>query len=330
MKEQNEAEGARIRDTSIRVKVNNNCQLACIFCHNEGTEVPVNQRRRVSVFLDQSMIGLPPVGNMPYTQTTIEMSNRLKEAGIDEVHLTGGEPTLHPDLPGIVKGLTSNGFTVKMTTNGQAKLETMHRLAEAGIKGMTFSVLSVDPKEFLDTQYNQSIPWANAMIRREQQNTLLALKLGIEVKINTVVLGTFDHPRVNSVREFAQRYGIKLILLPSLGDGAEAKEAVFEYANMNGRCLDATEFTNNGRGSRHYVLDDGTFMDAKYLRPYHPEIVCGSCIHNGQESCVEKYYGLRMEFRDGEPYIRLCIQQTNERTVMPLTTFLAKDTNKQL
>lgn len=119
--------------------------------------------------------------------------------------------------------------------------------------------------------------------------------------------------------------------MPSLGDGTESQEAVFNYAtNMYGFYLGTTEFTNNGKGSRHYILEDGTHMDAKYVRPYHPEIVCGSCMHRGQTSCVEKFYGLRMEFRDGEPYIRLCIQQTNERTVMPLMTFLEKNIIRQL
>lgn len=320
----------QIRDTSIRIKVNNDCQWACTFCHNEGTEVPVNQRKRVSVFLDQSTLDLPTVGNMPYTQTLMGRLDLLRETGIDEINLTGGEPTLHPDLPIIVEGLTSNGFTVKMTTNGQAKPDVTRQLAKAGIKGITFSIISFDPEEFLKTQHIQSVLWANAMIRREKQNILLAKELGIDVKINTVVLGKSDHPRVDSIREFAQTYGIKLVLLNSLGDGEEAQEAVFDYADRIGHYLGATEFTNNGKGSRHYILEDGTYLDAKYLRPYHPEVVCGSCIHNGQASCVEKFYGLRMEFRDREPYIRLCIQQTNERTVMPLMTFFGKDIISQL
>lgn len=153
----------RIRDTSIRIKVNNDCQWACKFCHNEGTEVPVNQRKRVSVFLDQSTFNLPPVGNMPYTQTLMERLALLREMEIDEVHLTGGEPTLHPDLPKIVEGLTSSGFTVKMTTNGQAKPEMTQRLAETGIKEITFSIVSFDPNEFLKTQHIQSIQSENLL-----------------------------------------------------------------------------------------------------------------------------------------------------------------------
>lgn len=30
-------------DNSVRIKVNNDCQWSCTFCHNEGTEVPENQ-----------------------------------------------------------------------------------------------------------------------------------------------------------------------------------------------------------------------------------------------------------------------------------------------
>lgn len=323
-------EPIKVLDTSIRIKVNNDCQWACIFCHNEGTEVPGNHSKRVSVFLDKSTLELPPVGNMPYTTALMEKLTLLRDKGVNEAHLTGGEPTLHPNLPKIVEGLTSIGFVVKMTTNGQAKPEITHQLVKAGLKGITFSILSFDPEEFLQTQHIKSIPWANAMIRREQQNILLANELGVDVKINTVVLGQSDHPRVNSIKEFAQTHGIKLVLLNSLGDGEEAQNAVFDYVDINGRYLGVTEFTNSGKGSRHYILEDGTYMDAKYLRPYHPDIVCGSCMHKGKDSCVEKFYGLRMEFRAEQPYIRLCIQQSNERTVMPLMSFLEKDIISQL
>lgn len=160
----------QILDTSIRIKVNNDCQWACKFCHNEGTEVPGNQGKRVSVFLDSSTFELPMVGNMPYTTALMERLTLLRKSGVNEVHLTGGEPTLHPDLPKIVEGLTSTGFVVKMTTNGQAKPEMIPQLVKAGLKGITFSILSFDPQEFLKTQHIKSIPWANAMIRREQQN----------------------------------------------------------------------------------------------------------------------------------------------------------------
>lgn len=209
----------RIYDQSVRIKVTNDCQWSCDFCHNEGTELPDVKTKRVSVFLDPNALDLPQAGSMSASEETFKKLDYLKELGIDGVHLTGGEPTLNPELSEIVEGFVRRGLKVKMTTNGQGQPNMTRRLAEAGLSGMTFSVLSFDAEEFLSTQRIKSKPWAEAMIEREKRNILLAKSLGIDVKINTVVLGEYDHDRVDTVRDFAQKNNIKLILLPSLGEG---------------------------------------------------------------------------------------------------------------
>lgn len=316
----------RIPDNSVRVKVTNECQWACNFCHNEGTELPSNKTKRVSVFLDEnSNLSLPHPKNMTADAETFRRLLVLREIGIDEIHLIGGELTLNPELSEIVRGFVSNGFKVKLTTNGQAQPNMTRRLVEAGVSGITFSVLSFDADEFLSTQAIKSLPWANAMIKREKENILLAKTLGVEVKINTVVLGEFDHVRVDTVKEFAQEHRIKLILLPDLSQGEEASGAVFDYADKYGNLVGEIQYTNNGKGSKRYVLSDGMAMDAKYIRQYQPEVVCNGCEHKGEESCVESFYGIRLEFRCGEPYVRLCIQKTNDKTVMKLEDFTSRD-----
>lgn len=206
----------------------------------------------------------------------------------------------------------------------------MRDLVEEGLKSVTFSVLSFDPNEFLKTQHIQSISWALAMIQREKQNILLARDLGIGVKINTVVLAEADYNRVDSVREFAESSNIKLVLLPSLGDQEDSQPAVFDYAQKHGEYIGGFEHSNNSKGSRFYKSPSGLEIDAKYTTHYHPEIVCGGCELRDSANCYEKFYGIRMEFRDGNPYIRLCIQKTNERTVMPLSDFINKDIANQL
>ncbi|GGY27471.1 hypothetical protein GCM10010384_38220 [Streptomyces djakartensis] len=37
----------------------------------------------------------------------------------NEVHFTGGEPTLHPDLPGLITIARRLGLTVGLTSNGE-------------------------------------------------------------------------------------------------------------------------------------------------------------------------------------------------------------------
>lgn len=319
-----------IPDTSIRLKVTNDCQWTCTFCHNEGTEIPANQQKRASVFLDPRAMTMPVVERMSFTPETMASIYSLVEVGVEEIHLTGGEPTLHPQLPEIVQRLTEHGLKVKMTTNGQTKAETIYKLAAAGISGITFSILSFNPEEFVKTQHIKSIPWAKAMIEREKQNILLAKSLGIDIKINTVVLGEFDYPRVDTVRQFAEINGIKLVLLPSLEEKETSQPAVFDYAEKYGGWIGGFEHTNNGKGSRHYQGENGLEIDAKYVRLFHPDVVCGGCEYREQVSCREKFYGLRMEFRGGEPYVRLCIQRTNQQTVMPLKDFLNRNIVSQL
>ena len=46
------------------------------------------------------------------------LANYLQKLGIKEIHITGGEPLLHPDLFSIIQFLSVNGFTVKMQSNG--------------------------------------------------------------------------------------------------------------------------------------------------------------------------------------------------------------------
>lgn len=313
-----------IPDTSVRLKVNNDCQWSCTFCHNEGTEVPENQTKRVSVFLDKRNLDLPPVTEMPFSDEIITQIAEVTKLGIDEVHMTGGEPTLHKGLPGIVRGLREQGLRVKMTTNGQASPGVIEELAEAGVEGMTFSFLSFDPEQFSQTQHIKNLKWAQMMIDRGKRNIILARDLGINVKINTVVLDEDDYPRVDAIREFAEENNIRLILLPSLGEKENSQPAVFDYAEKYGVQVDGFEHTNNGKGSKQYEGENGLVFDAKYTRPYHPDVVCEGCPHNGKDSCYEKFYGVRMEFRDNAPYVRLCIQQTNEKTVMPLQEFIDK------
>ncbi len=316
----------------VRIKVTNNCQWTCTFCHNEGTELPEggNASQRVSTFLDFGVRNLPPIGDMPLSKASFEGLDSLKALGISEVHLTGGEPTLHPRLPEIVAAIVGRGMEAKMTSNGQSAPAHLRRIIEAGLTAVNFSILSLDPAEFLKTQNPPHIPglepllWAERMIAREQKNILLARDLGVNVKINAAVLSYQDYARVDSVREFAETNGIGLVILPSIGDPI-SQPAVFDYAKQHGTRVGEKTQARISNAALLYQTVAGTELRAKYLRPVHPRVVCDGCEHDGLPSCAEKFYGIRMEFRGGDPYVRLCVQKTNEQTVMPLDIFVRDD-----
>jgi len=74
------------------------CNMRCPFCHNGD--------------LVHSYTG-------PFLEENEVMSTLLeRKKYVDSVVVTGGEPTLQPDLPEFLAKLKANGFDVKLDTNG--------------------------------------------------------------------------------------------------------------------------------------------------------------------------------------------------------------------
>lgn len=75
------------------------CNMNCIFCHNRCL---VGQR-----------------GNDPYQKEEEVLSFlQRRRKFLDGVVVTGGEPTLQPDLEGFIEKVKDMGFLVKLDTNG--------------------------------------------------------------------------------------------------------------------------------------------------------------------------------------------------------------------
>ncbi len=74
------------------------CNLRCPFCHNWR------------IVLDPK----PPFIN---EETVIQILEKRKKF-VDAVAVTGGEPTLHRELPKFLRKLKERGFAVKLDTNG--------------------------------------------------------------------------------------------------------------------------------------------------------------------------------------------------------------------
>src|SRR5271170_4839045 len=72
----------------------------------------------------------------------------LVARGYFGVILTGGEPSLHPDLPRIARYASDRGLHVRMITNGWrlAEPEFAREMAEAGLRLVHVSIYSVRPE----------------------------------------------------------------------------------------------------------------------------------------------------------------------------------------
>lgn len=76
------------------------------------------------------------------------VAERLQGLGARHVVLTGGEPFLRPDLPGIVAAFAGRGFSVRVQTNGgpQVTERALAAAAAAGLSDLSVSIDSLDRK----------------------------------------------------------------------------------------------------------------------------------------------------------------------------------------
>ncbi len=122
------------------------CNLACDYC----TITPEMRRRE-----------LP-------TRAVLEALDEGRARGYDAVSFTGGEPTIRPDLLGLVKAARARGYgDIKVQSNGLlfAHAPNVDKLAAAGANRFHVSIHTHDPAAY------------DALVRREGSFPLMAAGL---------------------------------------------------------------------------------------------------------------------------------------------------------
>jgi len=126
----------------------------------------------------------------------------LVEKGYFGVILTGGEPTLHPDLPAIVRLACDSGMHVRMITNGQKTAEggVLEKLLEAGLQHVHLSVHSARPDVQAYLTSNED-SWLNL----ERTFELLG-GLELTCDVNTVICAQNADHLDETVQEIVARF----------------------------------------------------------------------------------------------------------------------------
>jgi MoaA/NifB/PqqE/SkfB family radical SAM enzyme len=116
-------------------------------------------------------------------ETMTELVDDLVRRGYFGVVMTGGEPTLHSDLPRIVRYAKDAGLHVRMITNGWrlGDRDYARDLAEAGLSLVHVSIYSVRP------EVEQQLRGIAATVERAMAAIESAHAAGIEVNINCVI-----------------------------------------------------------------------------------------------------------------------------------------------
>ncbi|MGH8603742.1 MAG: radical SAM protein, partial [Gammaproteobacteria bacterium] len=109
---------------ALRILLTETCNLACVFCHNEGQP------------------GLTRTSRLTATNfRKVLCAGRTKS--LRQIKFSGGEPTLHPDLLSLVTISVESGLDTVVISNG-VKFDVLEAVAAAGAR-ISINVPSADP-----------------------------------------------------------------------------------------------------------------------------------------------------------------------------------------
>lgn len=155
----------------LRLSLTDACNFRCRYCLPNGFE----RRPRSGNPLEDTILSIAEIKNL---------SCGFASLGFRKIRLTGGEPTLRPEIIEIVRKIAQVPAikTIALTTNGYLLAKLAEPLRDAGLNAINISLDSLDPNRFEQITGSRNFETV-------RQGVLQALRVGIErVKINVVLL----------------------------------------------------------------------------------------------------------------------------------------------
>ena len=161
-----------------------------------------------------------PLEKEPKTSHVLKQLRAMRRFGTDEVEFTGGEPTVKPDLPEIIRQAKTLGFVnVSLITNGLrfSNFAYAKKLVDAGLNDILFS-LHGSNKAMHDM--HTGIPGSFEKIIQAMEN---ANRLGIRVRITTTVTSE-NCKALNDIIDIALQQNAQRLNLAVFSPVAQADE----------------------------------------------------------------------------------------------------------
>lgn len=190
------------------------CDLRCPFCHN-------------AEILDM---------NAPAVMDDKEFLEFLetRRGKLDGVAVTGGEPTLRPDLPELLSEIKRLGFKVKLDTTGNHP-DMLKRIVGEGL----VDYVAMDVKNSKE-RYAETVGLTGFDISRVDESISFLLRGDVEYEFRTTVIKQFhDRDSFIGIAEWikgAEKYFLQGFVdrdtVPFAGLEARTEEEMKEYAEI--------------------------------------------------------------------------------------------------
>jgi cyclic pyranopterin phosphate synthase len=174
--------------TNLRVSVTDRCNIRCFYCM-PAENVRFKPRHELLSFEE--------------IERFARVAARL---GVDKIRLTGGEPLVRHELPGLVARLAAvPGIRdIAMTTNGLLLAEQAQALKDAGLARLNISLDSLKPEVFFRISRRAGLEQVLAGI-------FAARRAGFErIRLNAVAIRGITEPEIVPLAEFAREHGMEM------------------------------------------------------------------------------------------------------------------------
>lgn len=172
----------------LRIQLTDACNFRCFYCMPEGTR-------------------FKPARELLSPAEISEISRALHGCGIEEIRVTGGEPTVRPEFDAIMArlaeipwrkfGLTSNGYLLK---------PKLRMLGELGCRHLNISLDSLDADRF------RAIT-GSARFADVRDTIVSARELGLDVKVNMIVFRGKNDDEVPAFARFSAEHDVEVRFL---------------------------------------------------------------------------------------------------------------------
>ncbi len=246
----------------LRISVTDRCNFRCVYC------MPA-----------EGLPWLPKQDILTYEEIT-EIVRQLAPHGLRRLRITGGEPTIRPDLVTLVGMLKSvPGIEdIALSTNGVRLPELARRLREAGLDRVNMSADSLRPDRIAAIA-RRNLGFSPATAARAAQEAGLA-----PIKINMVVMRGINDDEVEDFARLTleQPWHVRFIELMPVGEMRSltwehvvpSEEVLERVAALGPLASDDGPARGNGP-AKYYRLGDAPGTIGVITPMTHT--YCGSC-----------------------------------------------------
>jgi len=290
----------KLKNQKIRVKLTGNCNKSCEFCHEEG--------------------GMKKIEDMGFDSQFKKCVKELQEElEFNEIIFTGGEPLLNKDFNEIVcwakskrkckTSVTTNGSIVKYWPNLDVFLDKV-----------TISITSLDPAKMVKIESTgRNSSWIKLVIGNTIKNIERLKNTGIKSRINLVANDRTILDEIKRVKTFTGS-DFEIRILNNLNK-AEETDALVQDILSEINAVKKSSYKKKSSSSKtiYYNTNLGEISIKQSSTFYFPYL-CDKC--DLKDKCYEGFYGIRLEKRNGEYFVRLCLYRNDDEVLMPYKEFL--------